>query len=119
MSYPISAEYVLGYFPELHDLVAARPASWTFRPTFGVNGDFQSVVLNRTATDYTDSIFVVDSTHVVATRMLHDEQTGGCVWSRQGANLKEITAELGALPEPGEPGAPTEVLKTDLLWSPE
>jgi hypothetical protein len=119
MNHPITAEYVLGYFPELHELVARRSASWTFRATFDADGGLQSVVLNHTTTEYTDSFFVVDKTHVVAMRTLHDEQTGGCVWSRQGADMTEIAAEFGALPEPGEPGAPTEILKTDLLWSPE
>jgi hypothetical protein len=118
MNQPITAEYVLGYFPELHELVTRRPGSWTFRATFDGDGGLKSVVLNRLAGDYTDTFFVVDK-HIVAMRILTDDEHGGCVWSKQGADMKKIAAELVALPEPGEPGAPTEVLKTDLLWSPE
>jgi hypothetical protein len=89
-----------------------------FHPTFDAEGGLQSVALNRMTEEYIDSFFVVDRTHVVATRTLHGNKNGGCVWSRQGADMTEIAAELSALPEPGDPGAPTTVL-SDLLWSPE
>lgn len=119
MNQPITTEYVLGYFPDLHELVTRRSASWTFRATFDDNGGLKSVVLNRLTDEYIDSFFVIDKDHVIATRILTDEEHGGCVWSRQGADMKEIAAELVALPEPGEPDAPTKILKTNLLWSPE
>lgn len=118
MNQPITAEYVLGYFPELHELVTRRPGSWTFRATFDGEGGLKSVVLNRLTDEYTDTFFVVGGC-VVAMRILAGEEHGGCVWSKQGANMTEIAAELVALPEPGEPGAPTKILKNDLLWSPE
>jgi len=40
------------------------------------------------------------------------------VWSKEGSDLQEVVYELLGLPEPGEPGAPSLVKRSRLLWTP-
>ena len=56
---------------------------------------------------YTDAIFIFDRHDVAAARVLDDSLGGGCVWSRERADLAEIVTELLDLPEPGQSGART------------
>jgi hypothetical protein len=55
---------------------------------------------------------------VSAARVLDEEYGGGCVWKKKGGDLQEVVHDLLGLPEPGEPGAPSLVKWSSLLWTP-
>ena len=117
MSQPITNDDAIRLYPELQQIVTARQAGWVFRAIHdgtelvGVAGSFSRQ-------QYTDAIFIYDRTHVTAARVLDDNYGGGCVWSKEGADLQEIVHDLLGLPEPGQPGAPYLVKRSSLLWTP-
>ncbi|MGO1051271.1 hypothetical protein [Crossiella sp. CA198] len=96
--------------PELIVLAALRDAGWVFRPwveaghTLGLAGSF-------TDRDYTDAVFIADRDDARAVRLLADQPgaTGGVVWDFSGS-LREVVAELIALPAPHSRLAPQLVI---------
>jgi hypothetical protein len=60
-------------------------------------------------------LFIHDRHAVTGSRLLDDAFGGGCVWFKNGTDLQEVVNELLELPEPGEPGAPSLVLRSNVL----
>ncbi|MBC6450540.1 hypothetical protein [Actinokineospora xionganensis] len=104
-------------FPELAELAALRDNGWQFRLLHDDNGELVCVACSRNHGAHTDAVFVFDRTHVVASRVLTEEH-GGVVWLKDGTDLVEVVRELVNLPAPGEPGAPSLVIRGSALWSP-
>ncbi|MDQ3577559.1 MAG: hypothetical protein M3443_08140 [Actinomycetota bacterium] len=104
-------------FPELAELVAIREAGWNFH-LLGGNDDLVGIAASRSREQYTDALFVFDRTHIVANRLVSDAYGGGIVWMKEGSDLQEIARELLDLPAPGEPGAPSLVIRASSLWTP-
>lgn len=118
MNPPINNEDALRRYPELQQLVTVREAGWVFRPIQDEDGPLEGIAGSFSRDQYTDAIFIFDRTYVSAARVLDDAYGGGCVWSKEGSNLQEVVYELLGLPEPGEPGAPSLVKRSSLLWTP-
>ncbi len=117
MNQPISDAEAVRLYPELQALVTAKAAGWVFR---GLVENEQPVGIagSYSRQQYTDAIFVFDRNNVSAARVLDESYGGGCVWSKEGSDLQEVVQELLGLPEPGEPGAPSLVKRSSLLWTP-
>ena len=107
----------LSRYPELQALVTIRRAGWLFRPIED-NGELIGIAGSCSRRQFTDAIFVFDRTNVCAARVLDESYGGGCVWKKEGSDLHEMVHELLGLPEPGELGAPSLVIRTGLLWTP-
>ena len=102
----------LHLYPELRALLAVRRAGWVFRELH--EGDeIVGIVGSLSRRQYTDAIFIFDRHDVAAARVLDDSLGGGCVWSRERADLAEIVTELLDLPEPGQSGAPALVKRSN------
>lgn len=89
---------------ELRDLVSEP--GW--RPLPGAFGAFDGVLIYMRSwpDDSVDTLAVTGPAKVVAERTNPD----GCpVWRKSG-ELAEVIAELRAVPPPGQPGAPEEIL---------
>jgi hypothetical protein len=115
---PLSREDALNRYPELAALVTIEDAGgWVFRVASDSNGEPECVMASRTVQLYTDALFIYDRNTITGARVLTDEG-GGCVWMKHGGSLEEIVFELLGLPEPGEPGAPSLVKRSSLLWIP-
>jgi hypothetical protein len=95
-----------------------RQAGWIFRPIQDEGGPLEGIAGSFSRQQYTDAILIFDRTNVSAARVLDDAYGGGCVWSKEGADIQEIVHELLGLPEPDQPGAPTLVKRSSLLWTP-
>ncbi|MEV5717302.1 hypothetical protein AB0L41_25715 [Amycolatopsis mediterranei] len=104
-------------YPELQALVTARQAGWIFR---ALHEDDEPVGIagSYSRQQYTDALFIFDRTNVSAARVLDDACGGGCVWTKEGSDLQEVVHELLGLPEPGQPGAPELIKRSNLLWIP-
>lgn len=105
-------------YPELQELITVRTAGWLFRPIKEADGPLEGIAGSWSRQQYTDALFVFDRTNVSAARVLDDAYGGGCVWSKEGADLQEVVHELLGLPEPGSRGAPHLVRRSSLLWTP-
>ncbi len=104
-------------YPELQALIDVRQAGWVFR-AMQDNGAPVGIAGSLSRQQYTDALFIFDRTNVSAARVLDDAHGGGCVWSKEGSDIREVVDELLGLPEPGEPGAPSLVKRSSLLWTP-
>lgn len=117
MNEPVTEQQALHLYPELGVLLAVRQAGWIFRElredgeTMGIAGSFSR-------RQYSDAIFIFDRHNVAAARVLDDSYGGGCVWSRERADLEEVVTDLLGLPEPGLCGAPTLIKHSSPLWTP-
>jgi hypothetical protein len=118
MSESISDAEAVRRFPEIQSLVDVRQAGWNFRPITDDNGSLVGISGSYSVQQYTDAIFIFDRTNVTAARVVAEEYGGGCVWSREGADLQEVVYDILGLPEPGAPGAPHLVKRSNLLWTP-
>lgn len=118
MNPSISEEESLRLYPDLQPLLIARKAGWTFRPIGNDSGELVGISGSYSVQQYTDAIYIFDRTNVTAARVLAEEYGGGCVWSKQGADLQEVVYDILGLPEPGTPGAPSLVKRSSLLWIP-
>ncbi|SDP99145.1 hypothetical protein [Lentzea jiangxiensis] len=118
MNTPITEEDALLRYPELQQLVDVRRAGWIFRVIEDEAHRLTGLAASMSRKQYTDALFIFDSTNVSGVRLLADEYGGGCVWRKSGADLQEVVADLLGLPEPDESGAPTLVTKLRLLWTP-
>ena len=118
MNQSINNDDALRRYPELRQLASVRDAGWVFRPIQDVDGPLTGIAGSFSRQHYTDAIFIFDRTNVSAARILDDAYGGGCVWSKKGADLQEVISDLLGLPEPGEPGAPSLVKRSRLLWTP-
>lgn len=118
MNQPITNDDALRLYPELHQLLAVRQAGWIFRPIQDEGGPLEGIAGSYSRQQYTDAILVFDRANVSAARVLDDAYGGGCVWSKEGADIQEVVHELLGLPEPNEPGAPALVKRSSLLWTP-
>lgn len=115
---PITDAEVLHRYPELAALVALREAGWNFYQLRNPNGTVLAVAASRSQQRYTDALFIYDRTHIVANRVLDPDFGGGVVWFKDSSDLREVVADLVALPAPGEPGAPTLVIRSSQFWTP-
>jgi hypothetical protein len=118
MSELITEADALREYPELQQLVDVRRAGWNFRVIEDDAHRLTGLAASMSRKQYTDALFILDSTNVSAVRLLADEYGGGCVWKKSGVDLQEIVTDLLGLPEPGQSGAPTLVTKSRLLWTP-
>lgn len=118
MSLSISEAEAVQRFPELQSLVDVRQAGWNFRPILDDNSSLVGISGSHSVQRYTDAIYIFDRTNVTAARVVADEYGGGCVWSKEGADLQEVVYDILGLPEPGAPGAPNLVKRSSLLWTP-
>jgi hypothetical protein len=119
MNEAISREDALQRFPELASLATIEQAGWPFRIARDAAGEPECVTASRSIQRYTDALFIYDRNNIVAARVLAEEfDGGGCVWMKQSSSLEEVIYELLGLPEPGEPGAPSLVKQSSLLWTP-
>ena len=118
MTQTINNADALRRYPELQPLLTVREAGWTFRPIQDDGGELEGIAGSFSRDQYTDATFIFDRTNVSAARVLDDAYGGGCVWSKEGADLQEVVYPLLGLPEPGEPGAPSLVKRSRLLWTP-
>lgn len=118
MNPAITQEEALLRFPELRDLVTMTQTGWVFRVSLDGNGELECVMASRSVRQYTDALFIYDRHNITGTRLLDDAFGGGCVWLEHGTDLQEIVRDLVGLPEPGEPGAPTLVKRSSVLWTP-
>ncbi|MBM7776586.1 hypothetical protein JOD54_006790 [Actinokineospora baliensis] len=110
---PITEAEALRRFPELGALVALRERQWRFH-LLGENDELVAVAATHTEERFTDAVFVFDRHHVLANRLVAD----GVVWMKDGTDLVEVVTDLLALPLPGEPGAPSLVIRSTSLWIP-
>ncbi|HEV7979810.1 hypothetical protein [Amycolatopsis sp.] len=110
-------EEAVRLYPELQALVTARQAGWVIRALHD-EGEAVGIAGSYSRQQYTDALFIFDRTNVSAARVLDDSYGGGCVWSKEGSDLQEVVYELLSLPEPGQPGAPSLVKRSSLLWTP-
>jgi hypothetical protein len=115
MTEPITERQALHLYPELRTLLAVRRAGWIFRE-IREGGETVGIAGSLSRRQYTDAIFIFDRRDVAAARVLDDSYGGGCVWSRERADLAEIVTELLALPEPGQRGAPELVRRSNPRW---
>ena len=118
MSELITEDDAVRRYPQLKELVTIRKAGWTFRHIEDEARRLVGIAASMSRKQYTDGLFIFDSTNVSAVRLLADEYGGGCVWKKSGAELQEVVTDLLRLPEPGQSGAPTLVTKSRLLWTP-
>jgi hypothetical protein len=117
MNAPITDGEAIRRYPELQQLVAAREAGWVFRGLLE-NDQLVGIAGSFSRQQYTDAIFIFDRTNVSAARVLDESYGGGCVWSKEGSDLQEVVHELLGLPEPDQPGSPSLVKRSSLLWTP-
>jgi len=117
MNASVTDEDAVRLFPELQALVTARRAGWIFRALHD-DGAAVGIAGSYSRQQYTDALFIFDRTSVSAARVRDDTYGGGCVWSKEGSDLQEVVHELLGLPEPGQPGAPSLVKRSSLLWTP-
>ncbi|ONI92731.1 hypothetical protein ALI22I_02275 [Saccharothrix sp. ALI-22-I] len=115
MNRPISEAEAVRRYPELHELVTAGRAGWTFRSLHDAGGELVGIAASYSRRQYTDALFIGDRTNVSAARVFHEG--GGCAWVKEGSDLHDVVQELHGLPEPGEPGTPTPVKRSSLLWT--
>lgn len=115
MNEPITEAAALRLYPELQELVTIRHAGWNFRMSFDADGEPECLMASRSIQRYTDALFILDQHNVTGSRLLDDAFGGGCVWIKSGSDLHEVVQELLGLPEPGEPGAPALVLRSNVL----
>ncbi|MGQ0838115.1 hypothetical protein [Actinokineospora sp.] len=113
----ISEADAVARFPELAELVVIREAGWGFH-LMTDNDDVIGIAASYSREQYTDAVFVFDRRHVLGIRLVADEYGGGVVWFRDGVDLVEVVRELVGLPAPGEPGAPSLVIRASSLWTP-
>jgi hypothetical protein len=118
MSELITEEDALRQYPELQQLMTIRCAGWNFRIIEDDRYRLTGLAASMSRKQYTDALFIFDSTNVSAVRLLAEEYGGGCVWKKSGADLQEVVTDLLGLPEPGESGAPSLVTKSRLPWTP-
>jgi hypothetical protein len=118
MNTSITSADAVRLYPELQELVMVRDAGWFFRPIQEAGGPLEGIAGSFSRQQYTDALFIFDRTNVSAARVLDDAYGGGCVWSKEGADLQEVVHELLGLPEPGQAGAPSLVKRSSLLWTP-
>lgn len=118
MSEPITNAGAIRLYPELQQLLDVRQAGWVFRPIQEAGGPLEGISGSFSRQQYTDAIFVFDRTNISAARVLDDTYGGGCVWSKESSDIQEVVSELLGLPEPGQPGAPSLVKRSSLLWTP-
>lgn len=105
-------------YPELQQLLDVRQTGWVFRPIRDADGPLEGIAGSFSRQQYTDAIFIFDRTNISAARVLDDAYGGGCVWSKESSDIQEVVFELLGLPEPGQPGAPSLVKRSSLLWTP-
>jgi hypothetical protein len=117
MNASVTDEEALRLYPELQALVTARQAGWIFRALHD-DGEAVGIAGSYSRQLYTDALFIFDRTNVNAARVLDDTYGGGCVWSKEGSDLQEVVHELLGLPELGQPGAPSLVKRSSMLWTP-
>lgn len=117
MNQPISDTEAVRLYPELQALITIRATGWIFRELVG-NDQPVGIAGSYSRRQYTDALFIFGRTNVSAARILGDAYGGGCVWSKEGADLQEVVHELLGLPEPGNRGAPHLVRRSSLLWTP-
>ncbi|GAA2961685.1 hypothetical protein [Actinokineospora diospyrosa] len=110
---PITQDEALRRFPELSALVALRERQWRFH-LLTENDELVGVAATHTEERFTDAVFVFDRHHVLANRLVAE----GVVWMKDGTDLVEVVSDLLDLPVPGEPGAPTLVIRSSSLWIP-
>ncbi|PPK63345.1 hypothetical protein V5P93_002314 [Actinokineospora auranticolor] len=113
MNKHITPEDALRRFPELVHLLSIRQAGWNFH-LLHENDDLAAVAASYSQKQFTDAIFVFDRTHILANRLLDD----GIVWMKEGTDIQEVIQDLLDLPAPGEPGAPSLVIRSSALWLP-
>ena len=118
MNLSMSAADALREFPELQSLIDMREAGWNFRPIVSDSHELIGISGSYSVAQYTDAIYIFDHGNIMAARVLADEYGGGCVWTKEGADLQEVVYDILGLPEPGTPGAPYLVKRSSLLWTP-
>ena len=118
MTLSISQEESLRLYPELEPLIIAQRLGWTFRPIVSDSGELVGISGSYSVAQYTDALYIFDRTNATAARVLADEYGGGCVWSKEGSDLREVVYDILGLPEPGTPGAPYLIKRSSLLWTP-
>ena len=106
-------------YPQLRALLELSQSSlWTFRYITNAEGETVALAGSRSMQRYTDAIVILGPSEVGAARVLDEAYGGGCAWKREGGDLQEVIYDLLALPEPGQPGAPSLVAAGGLLWTP-
>lgn len=119
MNQVITRDDALRRYPQLRALLELSQSSqWTFRYVENGAGEVVALAGSRSLQRYTDAIFILGPSEVGAARVLDEAYGGGCVWKREGGDLQEVIYDLLALPEPGQPGAPSLVTSGGLLWTP-
>lgn len=118
MSLSLSHADAVRHYPELQALIDARQAGWNFRPITNESCALTGISGSYSVQQYTDALYIYDRTHVTAARVLDDAYGGGCVWCKEGSDIREIVYDILGLPEPGTSGAPHLVKRSSLLWTP-
>ncbi|MCP2267977.1 hypothetical protein [Actinokineospora diospyrosa] len=113
MNKHITTADALRRFPELVHLLSIREAGWNFH-LLEENDELVAVAASYSNQQFTDAIFVFDRTHILANRLLDD----GVVWMKEGNDIQEIVQDVLDLPAPGEPGAPSLVIRSSAMWIP-
>jgi hypothetical protein len=115
---PVSDAVAIARYPELAQLVAIRQVGWIFRPLHDEADQLIGIAGSWTRQRYTDALLIFDRNHVITSRVLADGHGDGCVWMREGNDIQEAITDLLALPEPGQPGAPSLAIRVSSLWTP-
>jgi hypothetical protein len=114
----ITEEQALWRFPELHELVILRQASWKFRLIGDRDKGIEGVVATYSRKQFTDALWIYDQGTIIGVRVLDEAYGGGTVWSKQDGTLPEVVTELLNLPDPDDRLAPRLVKRSSLLWTP-
>lgn len=99
---------------ELESLRTIKAAGWIFRVRLDGAGQLRAIQGWRDWPDgWRDAIMINDSTDTCAGRALANDM----VWCTEGT-LKDVLAELLALPAPTDLAAPRLVVRMAPLWTP-
>ena len=112
---PLDSSPALAEFPELRRLIELLREGWQFLPVSSGGEVIEVRGLRVWPDEWVDAIVVRFTTDAAGLRC---DRSRGVVWEHAG-DLSDVVDGLLALPAPGDPAAPSLVLRTTTrLWTP-
>jgi hypothetical protein len=100
-------------YPELAGLARLARSGWVFHGYRDENGEPGGIIGTHHWISYADLLWIIDRDDALALRLVSGPEgpTEDVVWEFHGTLSEALTA-LSALPAPGQPGAPSQVIRT-------